>query len=294
MKSFKRLLSLAAIVCIGLTACQKEFTIEEDPGTNPPATLSSDYLSKFYYIDSTAGVKDTFRIVSYEYDAQKRVVQIVDSGDIGPAFSLLPERSYQYSYNGSDTIPFKSLYQKYSWPPSGVVAVDSQTIFHFYDAQLNRVKDSVSDFSANASNIWYTRLYTYTATSITEVTTFPGSTPDTTVTRVDARGNIILGESDPDGLFTYEFDNNPSPFARLSNFKALRLTVDAEAAGYFYQLKNTNNFTKNTDFSPSQSLFEIWDLTGDYNYRTDGYPARIKDEYAPGQFEIIEFKYILL
>lgn len=288
MRLVSKLFAIAVIVCVAFSACQKE--ISEDD-LNPPVNTPSAYLDKVYYVDSTSVVKDTFRIVAYVYDGQKRVVKIIDSSDVGPSFEILPESSYEYYYNGADTIPYKSLYQKYSWASTTSPAIDSQTIFHFYDASLNRIKDSVSSYTSNGTDNWYIRTYVHAASSITEVREVAPGVFENTTTRLDSRGNMILGEAEPDGIFQYEFDNHPSPFAKLSNFRALEIWLDVESVTDFYLLKNNNNFTKNTDLWPSQSVFDVWDLTGDYTYRADGYPARAKDEYEPGEFEILEFTY---
>ncbi|MFT3981976.1 MAG: hypothetical protein QM687_16030 [Ferruginibacter sp.] len=291
MKQFLGFISITCILCVCLSSCQREFDIEDDPGTEPPVSTSSVFLDKLYYIDSIAGVKDTFRIVSYIYDAQKRVVKIIDSSDVGPAGALATEKTFEYNYNGSDSIPYKSLYQKYSWS-SPTPAIDSQTTFHYYDASLNRIKDSISDYSSNGTGDWFVQQYVHNSNSIyTRQELSPGVFDTVAISWLDARGNITLGELEPDGTFQYQFDANPSPFARLSNFRALEMSVSIESTTDFYLIKNSNNITKNMDLMPSESYSNTWDLTGDYSYRTDGYPDRIRDEYDTNEFEIIAFRY---
>lgn len=265
----------------GLLSCQKEITGEDN--LNPPVVVNdSNYLHKIYFLDSVvAGAKDTVRVVSYHYDNDKRVTQVTDSME--DVLGLLPVSIHTYYYNGSDTIPYKSMYQRYS--VSIPASIDTQVTFHFYDASLKRVRDSVSDYTSSGTANWYVTHFLYSGNTIT----LQRNSIVFNTTQTDNRGNIIHG-TNGDDEFEYQFDNRPSPFARLSNFRALQLDLGGEEFYDYYLLRNYNNYTRCTETYAGTQEYD-YDYSNKYTYRADGYPVRRWIEEDPGYFSIELYTY---
>ncbi|RYY43792.1 MAG: hypothetical protein EOO06_19175, partial [Chitinophagaceae bacterium] len=130
MKSSYKLLFSTAVLCAGLLACQKEFTVDDDLNpTDPPPVLSdSIYLDKITQLFPTGTAGDTVHNIIFRYDNIKRVTTI---GDTLTAGSDYVYSTLQYQYTGTDTMPGK---RTWIYNQEGLTT-DSLVSFFSYDSQ---------------------------------------------------------------------------------------------------------------------------------------------------------------
>ncbi len=293
---------IAAIFLIMLQSCQKEISIENGIPAAPNA-IDSNYLSKILYSAVVNGVPtDTAVFWTYKYDNLKRVTSLVDSTS-----NPVPN-SYFYFYNGTDTLPFKTvLYQVGVWHD-----YDTTITFHYFDNTGRNAKDSVifsySDIFSGYESWYEIRNYSYNLNKIyglREIYRPGGYTPyykDTAT--LDAAGNIIDNKRyrfdsfsntwEPDATSTFTFDNKPSPYSTLSNFKTYHVFPSGETL--FFELPFKNNKVSQHEhhsFGPGQpGVFVDWDYTN--IYKPNGF---IKDVLiyglppVPGNYERLIFVY---
>ena len=271
MRSLVKLLGFSAVVGMLMISCQKEFTLEDGPDpVDPPVPVNdSNYLDKITIYDSSFGNYNVIRVIAYKYDVQRRVTSIIDSSEDN---GLKPHKHWEYYYNGNDAIPYKSKYYRYG------TASDTEIVYHYYDVNLKRVKDSVVQITTG-SQTESTVTYTYSGNNIYSLhqNSF-GSFTDTS--RVDSRGNITYGARGgfDNDKFIYEFDNHPSPFVRLSNFRALSLYLHGEEYYDYFLLRNAANYTKCIErYAPDE-----YEYVNTYTYRADGFPVRKRSEDTDG------------
>ena len=302
MKSFKSLFSLLAITGILLTACQKDFVIEEEPDPVDPPASTGTFLHKIYIVDSIAGLTDTAEIFTYFYDAQKRVTLITDSVIEGSSWVLFKSRKYQY--NGTDSLPSRSVSFDYeaAIADNNPLLVDSVVSFHQYDgAGRNSYDSSVSLYVTNDIppyeylSITNVRTYQYSGNNIYSAATSSGTgVPTTTYVRdtalTDGNGNVIQSkryevEGGVSTLFltaAFTYDNKVNPFSKISSFRTLNVLPFGET--FIDEIQAKNNRLKATEDFGSNHFDE--DLTGKYTYNSNNLPVKIADEYlnAPGEF----------
>ena len=211
---------IAAIFLIMLQSCQKEISIENGIPAAPNA-IDSNYLSKILYSAVVNGVPtDTAVFWTYKYDNLKRVTSFVDSTS-----NPVPN-SYFYFYNGTDTLPFKTvLYQVGVWHD-----YDTTITFHYFDNTGRNAKDSVifsySDIFSGYESWYEIRNYSYNLNKIyglREIYRPGGYTPyykDTAT--LDAAGNIIDNKSpvpniiNPVGVASYNKMGIPAPIKKAN------------------------------------------------------------------------------
>ena len=144
MKPLNKLVAAIVILCASLTACQKDFVIDDDinpPGDTTVTTKDSIYIDKLYYLDDAS---DTAAILNFIYDNQKRVTSIqVSNSDV----------FLKYAYNGADTVPSR----KYEYNDS-----DSIYTYFILDNQQRVVYDSSITFlHADGGEFSYYRVQQY-------------------------------------------------------------------------------------------------------------------------------------
>ena len=206
-------------------SCQKEVD-DFDNIVNPPAvTNDSIYLDKIYVLNAGA-VTDTLGIYSFTYDVQKRI-----TGWILTDVATGPYISYTYYYNGTDTVPFKSLFIDHD-----PAIADTTITFHSYDANGRNLQDSsigiyptLSSSRISTYNYSYApgkrycdgRIESFQPTSI--ISLYRDSST------LDASGNIlscirytdaISGTMEIFSNANYTYDTKATPFARQNIFKA--------------------------------------------------------------------------
>ena len=143
MKLYFKFFVIVSAIGISLISCQKDFTIDDD--LNPidppdlPALGDSIYLDKIYGIDVSASGVDTLGVFTFNYDANKRVLLLIDSAKDDSGNPLIAR--FRYFYNGTDTVPYKMVAV---WDNlSTADDYDSTIAFYYYDATGRKLKDSI-------------------------------------------------------------------------------------------------------------------------------------------------------
>lgn len=281
MKPIYLMLASASLVFI-LLSCKKD---------NNNATVPTIFIDEIIITDSSANWP-TFvsRKINYEYDNRKRVTAIFQYG-IGNTPPLMrPLESDVYFYNGNDSIPYKTI-SVYNIPN---LLYDSTTTYHVYDNNKRRISDSLLTYS---SNIFFENMYKYSygANNIFIQRTsgrFQTDIKFDTV-QIDNRGNAVYRRDIGPFVVPYQvqqsFDNNISPFAGLSNFRALKLYLDKDDFYYFFLSRNTNNI-RNISTTPLQGT-GTQQVTFVYEYLPNGYPEKLIVDLGMGNFKMYDFKY---
>lgn len=228
------------------------------------------FLSKVYGIYVNESTTDTMQVTTYTYDALKRVTSVINTSDEIDIETL----SIFYSYNSTDTLPYKS--QLFSRSPEPFISFDTVTTYHYYDNSGQIIKDSMIKaqyFAAfNRYTVTYTiKNYSHVANKIFgSSTSFPLIVPDgglvardeMDTATIDVYGNIIdyrkygynsTSQSwELDIVSTFTYDRRPSPFARLSNFKTFGVFPKGET--FFLEFPQyTNRVTQRETHSISQA-----------------------------------------
>jgi hypothetical protein len=233
-------LFLPFITLCTIISCQKEV---DDFGAvvNPPTpTNDSIYLDKIYELYDDGSGLDTQSILTVNYDVQKRISgwQVNDPGGT-------PFISYNYYYNGSDSIPNKSLFIEFNNSVQ-----DSTTTFHTYDASGRNLRDSSFYNFISYGNTGYSTFdYTYNADKRfgTGKRVYLQPTPTSvnyldTIT-IDGNGNFLSsmrysdynnGTMQLSSQANYTYDNKASPFSRQHIYKAHQFSPNGETLFYEY------------------------------------------------------------
>lgn len=301
-----RLLLTAIMIAVGITACQKEI-VEENIITTPPSTLSdSNYLDKIYFIDSVNGIKDTFQYYKYQYDNTKRVTNLTGYYVWNNVFEKLEE--HEYYYIGSDTLPYKSisLYFEFANEYSNPAIIDTTITFHFYNNLGKKLKDSVLNVEhyTLGGPVYFKswkeiNQYQYTSNAIYNLntnTTLNSNQPFSTDPQIfldtallDVKGNIVSYKrnfinnniSMPERIGSFTYDDKPSPFEKLSNFRALSVFPTGETFIEIMQSVNNRLKVYEENVYLGSVTFEE-DLTGKYSYNANGFPRIIIQEEPSG------------
>ena len=279
--------SLSIIALLFLYACQKDFTVKDNDSVGQALAVDSNYIDKIYGLwDNGTGI-DTQQILTFKYDATKRLASVHDS-DITMS-GMIHWSSDYYFYNGADSIPFK--YIQVSTETS--TDLDSSTTFYFYNPLYRKTKDSIlvasyisgiCDYKTfNVDNYNYVSGYRYTSSSGYKniilpppyIYTFTGK--DTGM--IDSYGNmtafdihlqivspITSGSSSYSSKSIFTFDNKPNPFAKLSIFSALK---NGGGAKFLDLIVSTNNITRTETISPPFTYLTLYS----YIYNSTGYPV---------------------
>ena len=304
---------IVVIISVGfyLSGCEKESSIERG-GVVPVVTnlvVDSNYLDKIIYTSTIGNITDTTFTQIYEYDASKRIVSLMDS--IKSTNSTYENFRIKYFYNGNDTLPFKKIAigTLLSTTPTINSNRDTSFFFYQYSAIGVKIKDSIlrfvhhlningsgNDFIEfskkiivyqNVSNIIYgktteTIFFNNTNTNVG----IPSNIYDTAL--INISGNLILNKKYDDAnlLFltsTFTYDNNPNPFAKLSNYKTI--TVFPSGESFVDEMQAKNNRLNAIEIG--NGLGSANDLTGKYQYNLNGYPKQIVEVEQSGTHKTI-------
>lgn len=300
---FKIILSALLSIIIFTTSCQKELD-GNDIIPPPPSPVDSvkivdsSYLDKLYDLTSNGAGFDTVDIATIYYDNLKRVISINDS-DL-TAMGMTHNQSFYYSYNGTDTLPYKSVQITTQIPGS----FDTLTSYHFYDTQQRNLKDSIigADHSISGYQLYkivtsfsYASGKLYGQTAITDiipasVTTFARDTAD-----IDANGDILLNKKyDFDGtnssllvVSNFAYDSHLNPFAKIGIYKAHKEFPNGETL--IFEYLSYNNIISQNENTDNGSNINNWTFA--YTYNAAGLPIIQTINYGGGSTDKIIFKY---
>jgi|GEM_PF-2125604 len=306
-----KLIAAAAFITLILLGCSKEMSLENGVVPGPPVpppvpgVIDSNYLSKIYSLNVTATSSDTVLVRTYNYDGLKRLVSLIDtSNDLYEAQQV---RAY-YSYNGADTLPYKSVeYIESGMVPGGpAMQFDTATAFHYYDATGRNIKDSVIHSHHQLLLGTYAKVYTIKSYSYAPGKVYgyqtsvlinsnnsylPPNQKDTA--DVNAAGNITSNKRYVYDAFSatwhltatsaFVYDTHVNPFALLSNYKTYGVFPDGETLIFWFPQKN-NRLEQHELHSippgggPGGTNID-WTYT--YTYRPNGLVNTMKLLYDP-------------
>jgi hypothetical protein len=279
----KIILGILISIFIFASSCQKQINgLDPLPPTPVDSVkiLDSSYLDKLYELDANGTGFDTTAILTIHYDNWKRVISLNDSEVT--TVGLAEIQSFYYYYNGTDTLPNKSV-EIYSSTPG---FFDTLTSFHFYDTQKRNLKDSIigADHAVSSHQLYkivtdfsYAPGKLYGQTTVTDIeptgsTTFSRDTAD-----IDANGNILknklylfAGASYiPHAVSDFTYDSHLNPFAKIGIYKAHRGFPSGETL--FFDYMGYNNIVSQNENTEAGNIIENWKNT--YTYNAAGFPV---------------------
>ena len=291
MKIFKLLTSTLLLLII-LASCQKEFTPEEVPISPIDSTNDSVLLSKYYVLDTTQATPfDTLSVVTYKYDASKRMIQMLDGQEYGPDAKPSFLDDYSFSYNGNDTVPSKItiLSTTSSFPGFG-----RDTILYYRDGAGKIIKDSTSgifdDASGKITTSIESNVYNYLSgnriirTQISGSDVFGPFSYQESVTNfyLTLTAGNITSQQDTTFIdntattiedFNYKFDDKPNPFYRsLRAFTFYPIYYESEFEIQIVPVKNNFLEINHNESMPGLGGFYRSFV---YQYRLDNYPVSV-------------------
>ncbi|MEP7108485.1 MAG: hypothetical protein ABI760_10895 [Ferruginibacter sp.] len=289
---------LSTLAVIYISSCQKEFTDPDGSLQGPATSKDSTWLSKVFYIDTTAAPDDTTRTILFIYDNLHRVItQTISTHEL--SYSEI-----RYSYNSNDTMPFKSVL--YSYDPDPFFN-DTIYIFHYYDLSGKKLRDSTIYYASSSNTLTDVGNYSWLPGKITGIAyqtsaLYPGLYYIYTDTALlDANGNIILlkeyrhddasGQNDLIFTISSSLDNRPNPFAKLSAFAGRKIfPAGDDPLEFIVSYPQVNNFTSNIidhysngviDFSETLSLQYVYYSNGSVKeMRPTGFPGKVSFIYT--------------
>ncbi|MFT3910508.1 MAG: hypothetical protein QM737_13870 [Ferruginibacter sp.] len=299
MKRIPSLLTIVSILVISFISCKKDSNADN---SNPNPSTSSNYLSRIsFYSNDGSGTEVLDGTTTYVFDNQKRVTKKIDSSLVGSSASFVLWQTTEYFYNGNDTLPFKEVI---IGNPAAQIEYDTTISYFTYNSAGLLIRDTgfyvshgTGYFAVNSN-----QTFTYSGTMITgrmdaTITQTSGSYTETRIdtAQTDANGNIIhnikhKGIENINSTITW--DNHPSPFSKLSNFRSSFIFPFGET--FFYEMPQYNNRLHITEVQTGGSTHTYdEDLTGNYTYNAEGYPSQIleQDPTTTGAYEKVIFEY---
>lgn len=281
----KRIVLYLSVLCIiSIFACQKEFTIEEDP-TIPGVEDSVVLLKKYIRLDTTlAAPNDTIFTAVYSYDNLNRCTLIqykYFDHDYAPEFEGTgTEKRY---YNGTDTNMLYRTIETFNAVDPGITSE-----YFTYNTAGIVVKDSVVEDALT----WATFSYRFDGNWVHSVAKFATVPGDTTFyskkLQQKTNGNIVL---ERDSLVSMEFtppekyltinvaqyDNHPNPLYRVSAPWPALWESEHILQGEFFDQQKNNWISLNTTYD--------WGDLDEYNYQysylPNGYPSSVIIRFRP-------------
>lgn len=283
--------SLFVVSGLFLFACQKEVSQDTTSPTSPTDN-DSTVLSKYIQLDTLNGGIDTITVSTFEYDNLKRLTKVTFISYINnlPDLTNDYERLFYY-YNGSDTLPYKTL--DVFWDE--IYLKDS--IINFFTRNVNQVviRDSSIDFFTGTNTIdtiAITSNYTIFADSIIEDQKYynpPASIGNYAKIKhqITRTNNHITKQISSRYLVTsyeesftsnFQFDDKFNPFRKMDINYPIALNADTE----FYNLFQKNNLVKSTITS---NVLRSFSEIRNYIYNNLNYPktAVIYDPALPAE-----------
>jgi hypothetical protein len=244
MKIKHILLSLIAFVSLYLSACQKDFKIDDNivarvDSTIIPSAGDSNYLDRIIMRDTSIlngnTMVDSSAFVFY-YDIQKRLSLVTFKSLTNANDSDIYLKPY---YNQNDSLPYKVYFTP-----------DSSTYYFYYDNVGRLIKDSVENvFGAGLSgvrNLNYSGNKIYAQLFLTSNLALPIEKDTFTL---DTRGNMINSKYYVKSIGAiYElasstnatFDNGSTPYLKTPGFRIFSFSF-----GTFHYEAYYNNFGAN-------------------------------------------------
>lgn len=313
MIKIKILIAAGFFACTSLISCQKELGAEGviDPPVTPPSGVSdSNFIALIYAVDSVGTTEDTTQTYTYKYDNLKRVINIIDSSQVGNGAWVLFATETFY-YNGSDTLPYK-----YYKTVAEDANRDTTTRYLYYDLTGKRIKDSsyriadnnnpgntttdyelratVSTYDYQPGKIYGASVVAY-ATHMTNGTIISSTSVIRDSATINADGNITAsihnraGQTRTARLLTY--DNRPSVYAKINIGRSYNIFPDGRPTLFQWSGNNPLNYSSVT----TGALNNFRNFNFAYTYLPDGRLKALSwSDGNAGNFEKFIFTYTSL
>ncbi len=282
MKLRNILLSSITVFGLYFISCQKE---ADSPEQLP---VNNNYLDKLYDVYDNGSGPDTQFISTINYDNTKRVTSIIDSVLNGSNMEYYG--SIVYSYNGSDTVPYKTVEK--SMDAGGSGSADTTITFHFYDSQNKKTRDSSIKSSLAFGGPFYQKKiivveYSYATGKMYGQTTQTPVTPAGSIelyrdtADLNNDGDITMNKKylfngtnyELKGTANFTYDAHPSPFEKLSNFQAHRGFPNGETLLLYECFSHTNRASQYEETFDAPNPSYIFSVSNTFTYNADGYPV---------------------
>ena len=294
MKQICFFLSTTAIIF--LSACQKDFTVDNVFPLSNAALTDSNFLDKIYLSRTSGTLTDTVFTQFYSYDNNRRIISFYIPD--GPATGPLSGERIRFFYAGSDTFPARSeeVFYRTSGPN------DTLVTFFSFSAAGQRIRDSALYFwheeisPGILHNFMYKKIIAYEylpgkiyaktlETQLQDDSPIPYIgllfTYSDTATR-DANNNIIshtqwksyfnLDIIVSSSVFTY--DANPNPFKKNGFYKGVSIFPNG-CETFLEYMASTNNRLHALEGNGSGGVCSDEDFTNKYTYNAAGFPKQI-------------------
>jgi len=278
MKKPLSLFILFAGILISIVGCRKS--------NNNSTNNSGPLLSELVDLDATLSAPDdTSFVEKFSYDNSERVTESLQLEYNLPGVDTIEKDTYYY--NGSDTLPYKTLHYENS-PDSALLPFDvaynyesgningTSTIYYFY------LSGKLIEDSAIGYNYTQTNTYSYvgnsvirnqssttngTANSVYVDTFYQTSQNGNLINQIDTLYRAPSFDNITEG-FAYQLDDHPNPLYNRSITPFAVLEID----GLNADPEQKNNFTSINSYSasPNDSTSEIDSYV--YTYNSNGYP----------------------
>ena len=137
------------VIIVSLLGCQKEMSFDDGGGPPLPTVIDSNFLDKIYLLANPVLRQDTQVVITFTYDALKRITAVTTSTPNNTDYLEVS----QYSYTGVDTMPYKSLHITKFIAPSPLQLIDSSIKYFYYNGSGKKVKDSLDEYSYSSGSL---------------------------------------------------------------------------------------------------------------------------------------------
>ena len=238
-KKYLSLLVLSLLSALVFTSCKKSSSPSTNnnnnntTNNNNQTNVNGTLLTKDIQLDTLNAVgQDTLYKDEYQYDASKRLISATQFQYDGTTGSLTGEPYEKFSYNGTDTKPYKSV------SSSLFGGGDSTVELYTFDnvGNVNKIKEVNYPTSGNDSTVV---LFVNTATIFKIANSYTSGTiigRDTTYFQSSLSGaNVATASFNDEFQYSYAtitYDSHKNPFAPLVLVANLRSGPIAED-GYY-------------------------------------------------------------
>ena len=285
MKTIYKLSAFLIVATLILHSCTKEKSLETGGrGVGTTTGGDSTLLIGMAILDpSLPSGFDTGLKATFNYDNLKRITTFSQ-------ISTYNSFRYTLSYNGNDTLPYKS-YQTVLDSSGPTILIDTIIDFFKYNSLGKMTEDSslvingaissptavyVLDFIYGPGGTTMYLKKTYVNSLFTTDTTFSVQTQANSnlLTEIDS-SHTTLGFAHYD--YTQTYDNHPNPLHKyLGSFNVPLLTYTGDNVFLFADPVSTNNILTQVEHKKDEyGMLTYYNNTYSYVYKTNGYPASV-------------------
>lgn len=317
MKIFYTVILVQVLLVVSffmVAGCSKN----QEPG-KPRGSSSGVLVKKFVLLDTTrTAPNDTLRVIYFTYDNSDRLTKVSTiyynwtGAPDTTSFNQPYWSTRSFYYNGTDTMPFKTINARRS--NVGFAWIIKDTSYRKYDAASRLISDSSYTYGYISGNInpgsfgsnfmSYTYGAQYVVRKLYTITHNGAPLEVDSVLQSAANGNVYY-QKDPRPVspnFGYTlhptcnfiFDNHPNPMNKNGAFtEPIYNSYNDFGIGVNFE-NQKNNYTSVKKSVPIPSGSNDIEFTYKYTYLSDGYPASVSitNHFQGGAFITFKGVYI--